>query len=110
MEERQLTREEIDAQIAYYEESIKFGEAMEKLSKDKNFKLLEQRFVNDFALGQLNNAHNYNDKGDERFLINYKARAVFKTFIKESIEQGINSIQELKDFREALKDEGYDEE
>lgn len=107
-EERQLSKEEIELTFKAYEDSIALGKAISELSRNKNFKLLQKAFVEDFAINQLNNAHNYNDKGNEKFLINYKARAIFKNFIDESIGQGINSAEEIKEFKEALKTEGYE--
>lgn len=109
MEERQLSAEEIAAQLSAYQETVDFGKAIEKLIDTPEYKLLKQRYVDDYALGQLSNAHNYADQGDKRFLVAYKSRANFMSFINESIQNGQEDAQNIIDFKKALEDEGYGE-
>lgn len=109
-EKRQLTQAEIDAQYAFYNQSIEFGKLVSRLMEKEDFKTFLKHYIDNFALGQLSNAHNYNKDGSEKFLVNYKARASLKAFIDSAISDGINDEANLEEFKLLLAKEGYGEQ
>ncbi len=82
---------ELSEQIRYYDESIELRNLILRLLDNDDFKKFKKRYAEDYALSQLNNAHNYNQQGRERFAINFAGRSMFINFIQEAIEEGNES-------------------
>lgn len=86
---------------AYYEDKISFAKDLLSLATtNATFQRLVKEYTEDFALTQLNNAHQLNEAGVARFVEKFKARSHFLNFLQETIEDGRKASLDLNDGKE----------
>ena len=96
MDRAQEILEDREAAIEKLENQRELAKSMGRLLDNEDFqKVLETRFIEDYALSQMANLADYNQTTREIVMEKMIARSVFKTFIDDTIQTGMIAVDQL---------------
>jgi len=88
--------QELAEAMSYVDKQIEIAEALQRLRHNKDWQLLiEQVFIRDWALTQINNLAVYNQDQRRGYLEQAMARGIFNQFLHE-VEEGGKMAKEAK--------------